>query len=57
MSPSTSLSLLTSINTSATQLISSSTVSSSTTTCSSSVSSVNRLPANDAYMRHPRECR
>ena len=41
MSPSTSSSSLTSINTSGTQLISSSTVSSSTTTCSSSLSSVN----------------
>ena len=41
MSPSTTSSSLTSINTSGTQLISSSTVSSSTTTCSSSVSSVN----------------
>ena len=41
MSPSTSSSLLTSINTYGTQLISSSTVSSCTTACPSSVSSVN----------------
>ena len=41
MSPSTSSSSLTSINTSGIQLISSSTVSSSTSTCSSPVSSVN----------------